>query len=271
MSSDQDLANWWTQGLQKKHPGRPRSKSESLMDEGDSVNKEKDSDKENNDPVGNILSDSFGSHSFDEVKKKKKYKRKNMGWGKEMKPKEDKNKDQRDKKKLDKEMAAKAENEKLRELLGNPMDDFDLETTKKLTIHLYLKLCDDFPTNHDLEEVVAKLAGVSVSSVYRWVADFKTTFVISESKRGKSSSVKSPIDNEDFQKIFKDYVKANARPLGQPNMTCQSLADWVNLTLDVSEEDKYSPKTIYEWLHRLSFNVTVAKKKLYFDGHEVRQ
>ena len=53
-------------------------------------------------------------------------------------------------------------------------------------------------------------------------------------------------------------------------MTCQSRADWVNMTLEVKEDDKYSARTMYDWLHRLNFNVTVNKKKLYFDGHEVR-
>ena len=159
----------------------------------------------------------------------------------------------------------------MKELLGNPMDDFDLETTKKLTIHIYLKLWDQFERNIELEEVVSNLVGVSVSSVYRWVSEFKTTLVISESKRGKHSSVKSPMDDENFRKMLTIYVKENARTPGQPNLTCQSLADWVNMTLKVKEDDKYSARTMYDWLHRLNFNVTVNKKKLYFDGYEVRE
>ena len=265
--ADQDISNWWKQGLHKQQPGRKRSISDSVLD-GMSVNKNSD-DKENN-PIGNILSDSFGSHSFDENPVDRKYNRKNRKWGKAMQPKEDKNKMQRDKQKEDKHGKIKLEHENLKELLGNPMDDFDLETTKKLVIHFYLKLWDQFERNIDLEETVASLAEVSISSVYRWVSDFKTTLSISESKRGKSSSVKCPIDDEDFRKQLIDFVKGNARPPGQPNMTCQSLADWVNMTLEVKEDDKYSARTMYDWLHRLNFNVTVNKKKLYFDGHEVR-
>ena len=269
MSSNQDLANWWKKGLEKKTPGRKRSKSESVINEGCSSFLNSDNEKEN-DPVGSVLSESFGSHSFDEVKANTPYKRQDRKWGNKMYKKEDKNKDHRDKKKLEKDMAIKEENEKLEDLLGDPFDEFDLHTTKRLTIHLYLRLWDDLPNTGDLEEVVAKLSGVSVSSVYRWVLEFKTELAIKESRRGKSSSVKSPMDNDDFKKMFREYVKENARPTGQPNMTCQSLADWVNVTLGVSEDDRYSAKTIYEWLHRLNFNVTVAKKKLYFDGHEVR-
>ena len=268
MSNNQDLANWWVKGLEKKTPGRKRSKSESVIHEGDLSFIVDDNEKENN-PVASVLSESFGSHSLDEVKQNTPYKRKDKKWGSRMYKKEDKNKTVRDKKKLEKVMAVKEENEKLIHLLGDPFDEFDLHTTKKLVIHFYLRLWEEFPNTGDLEEVVAKLAGVSVSSVYRWVLDFKTELAINESRRGKSS-VKSPMDNEDFKKMFRDYVKENARPPGQPNMTCQSLADWVNLTLGVSEDDRYSAKTIYEWLHRLNFNVTVAKKKLYFDGHEVR-
>ena len=265
--SDQDISNWWTQGLKKHQPGRKRSKSDSVI-EGSSVNK--NSDKEN-DPVSSVLSESFGSHSFVENKEKRKYNRKDNKWGKAMGPKVDKNKDQREMNKIEKKMKIKEEHDNLKELLGNPMDDFDLETTKKLTIHLYLKLWDQFERNIELEEVVSNLVGVSVSSVYRWVSEFKTSLVIGESKRGKHSSVKSPMDDENFRKMLTNYVKEYARPHGQPNMTCQSLADWVNMTVKVKEDDKYSARTMYDWLHRLNFNVTVQKKKLYFDGHEVRK
>ena len=269
MTSDQDLCNWWKTGLEMKTPGRKRSKSESVINEGGAVTIDNERDNEN-DPAVGVLSDSFGTHSFDKDKVKTTYKRKTMIWGSKMCKKEDKNIEQRAKKKLEKEIALRAENEKLAELLGDPFDEFDLVTTKKLVIHSYLKLWDEFPKNGELEEAVSKVSGVSVSSVYRWVGEFRNDFVISESRRGKSSSVKSPMDDDNFKDMFRKYVKENARPVGQPNMTCQSLADWVNVTLGVSESDKYSAKTIYEWLHRLNFNVSVAKKKLYFDGHEVR-
>ena len=268
MSTNQDLADWWRKGLEKKNPGRKRSKSESVINEGCSSFIGSDNNKENN-PVGSVLSESYGSHKFDEFKASTPYHRKDKKWGNKMYKKEDKNKEHRDKIKLQKQMAVKEENEKLADMLGDPFDEFDLHTTKKLIIHLYLKLWDNFPNTGDLEEVVAQISGVSVSSVYRWVLDFKTELTIKESRRGKSSSVKSPMDDDEFKKMFTKYVKENARPVGQPNMTCQSLADWVNVTLGVSEDDRYSAKTIYEWLHKLNFNVTVAKKKLYFDGHEV--
>ena len=77
-----------------------------------------------------------------------------------------------------KSLEKKEENEKLADLLGDPFDDFDLHTTKRMTIHLYLRLWDDLPNTGDLEEVVAKLSGVSVSSVYRWVLEFKTELAI---------------------------------------------------------------------------------------------
>ena len=48
------------------------------------------------------------------------------------------------------------------------------------------------------------------------------------------------MDNDEFKKMFREYVKENARPAGQPNMTYQSLADWVTVTLRVSEDDIYS-------------------------------
>ena len=137
MSGNEDISTWWIQGLQKKMPGRKRSKSESVLLAGS------DSEKENH-PIGNILEDSFGSHSFDEGKRVSSYKRKNMKWGNPMKQKEDKNKDQRNKQKMEKQKAVKAEHERLTELLGNPMDDFNLDTIKRLTVHLYLKLWDDF-------------------------------------------------------------------------------------------------------------------------------
>ena len=252
-------------GLQKKKPGRKRTQSDGVLSEM-SVEK-KCEDKENN-PVGLTLSESFGSHSFDEDKVKRKYKRKNKKWGEPMKPKCDKNQLQREKKKMEKKKKTKEEHEQLKELLGNPMDDFDIEMTKKLVIHFYLKLWDQYEKTIDLEETVANLTGVSVSSVYRWLSEFKTTLSISESRRGKSAPVECPIDNENFREKIISYVKENARLPGQPNLTCQSLADWVNMTLEVKEVDRYSARTMYDWLHRLNFNVTVHKKKLYFDGHE---
>ena len=95
--SEEDISNWWTQGLKKHQPGRKRSKSDSVI-EGNSV--KKNSDKEN-DPVSSVLSESFGSHSFVENKEKRKYNRKDNKWGKAMGPKVDKNKDQREMNKIE--------------------------------------------------------------------------------------------------------------------------------------------------------------------------
>ena len=64
MSSNQDLANWWKKGLEKKKtPWRKRSKSES-------------DDEKENDPVACVLND-----SFDEVKANTPYKRQDRKWG----------------------------------------------------------------------------------------------------------------------------------------------------------------------------------------------
>ena len=153
-------------------------------------------------------------------------------------------------------------------MLGNPLDDLDIVTIKKITIHTYFKLWDVMP-KQDLEEVVAKVCCVSESSVYRWVADFKRNFTIKESERGKNPKVASPMDSEDFRNWFIQYVRSHANVKGQANMTCKSLAKEVNKELQLTDADGYSEKTIYEWLHNLNFNVMLDKKQLYFDGHEV--
>ena len=265
MSSNQDLSSWWKAGAQKNPPGRKPTNSLPITTNEIKV---EDQDTETNNPVADILQDSFGHHSFESDKiKPKQYSRKNMGWGK-MKVKEDKNKVVRDRKKEEIKLGHQAEIENFLEVLGNPLDDLDIITVKKITIHTYFKLWDMVP-KQDLEEVVAKTCGVSESSVYRWVADFKRDYTIEESRRGKNPKISSPMDNEEFRNWFIQYVRSNASVKGQANMTCKSLATEVNKVLQLSDDDGYSEKTIYQWLHNLNFSVMVERKQLYYDGHEV--
>jgi hypothetical protein len=42
---------------------------------------------------------------------------------------------------------------------------------------------------------------------------------------------------------------------GQPHMTARSLAQWVNLTLELEGDDKYCTSTMEAWLHNCVFKV----------------
>ena len=58
------------------------------------------------------------------------------------------------------------------------------------------------------------LVGVSSRTVGHWVQDFETQTFVSESKRGRHSKTKSPLNDEEFCSEFKAHVKENTRKKG---------------------------------------------------------
>ena len=60
----------------------------------------------------------------------------------------------------------------------------------------------------------AALVGVSSRTIGQWVLDFETSTFIRESKRGRHSKTKTPINDEDFCAEFRSHVKENTRKKG---------------------------------------------------------
>ena len=77
---------------------------------------------------------------------------------------------------------------------------------------------------------------------------------------------------------------SNISLLGEKNMTCGDLANWVNEQLSLNDDEGYTESmyvygnvqtsyycfigTICNWLHLCGFKVTESRKGIYYDGHE---
>ena len=160
-----------------------------------------------------------------------------------------------------------SELEDLHEILGNPIEEMSLDEKKRLTLHEYLKL---FPIMaEDTSSFVANNMEVHKETVNHWVREFRVNKEIEKSKRGKHSKCFSPIQDALFLQDFRQYVKGHNRVKGKANMTCQSLAAWVNEDLGITDDSKkYSERTICDWLHYAGFTLKTEGKVIYFDGHE---
>jgi len=75
---------------------------------------------------------------------------------------------------------------------------------------------------------VATIVCVDRSTIVKWLHELDTVGELSRSKRGRHSKAITPIVNPQFRQKFCDYVRANAHQQGEPNLTTQALAEWVN-------------------------------------------
>ena len=75
---------------------------------------------------------------------------------------------------------------------------------------------------------VATIVCVDRSTIFKWLHELDTVGELSRSKRGRHSKAITPIVNPQFRQKFCDYVRANAHQQGEPNLTTQALAEWVN-------------------------------------------
>ena len=102
---------------------------------------------------------------------------------------------------------------------------------------------------------VATIVCVDRSTIFKWLHELDTVGELSRSKRGRHSKAITPIVNPQFRQKFCDYVRANAHQQGEPNLTTQALAEWVNEILSLDGDNKYSSETIRRWLHDCGFQV----------------
>ena len=102
---------------------------------------------------------------------------------------------------------------------------------------------------------VATIVCVDRSRIFKWLHELDTVGELSRSKRGRHSKAITPIVNPQFRQKFCDYVRANAHQQGEPNLTTQALAEWVNEILSLAGDNKYSSETIRRWLHDCGFQV----------------
>ena len=75
---------------------------------------------------------------------------------------------------------------------------------------------------------VATIVCVDRSTIFKWLHELDTVGELSRSKRGRHSKAITPIVNPQFRQKFCDFVRANAHQQGEPNLTTQALAEWVN-------------------------------------------
>ena len=85
------------------------------------------------------------------------------------------------------------------------------------------------------------------------------------SERGHShTSPSSLIHNEDFRLAARTYVRENAYVKGEPNLTVEKFAAWI----DTSYNAKVHAETACRWLYDLGFARVHHQKGVYFDGHD---
>ena len=98
---------------------------------------------------------------------------------------------------------------------------------------------------------VATIVCVDRSTIFKWLHELDTVGELARSKRGRHSKAITPIVNPQFRQKFCDY----AHQQGEPNLTTQALAEWVNEILSLAGDNKYSSETIRRWLHDCGFQV----------------
>ena len=163
--------------------------------------------------------------------------------------------------------------ENLKSCLGNPWDEVSFDEKKKFALHFYYTHLQEHSgecsrIKGPSRDHAAGLVGVSSRTIGQWALDFETTTYIQESKRGRHSKTKTPINDELFCYEFKAHVKENTRKRGEANLTAAELVKWVNARLNLEGQDCYSERTVVNWLHATGFKVTESRKGIYFDGHE---
>ena len=91
-------------------------------------------------------------------------------------------------------------------------------------------------------------------------------FIGSDMRGG--STTQSPINNVDFQRELRAFIKENARKKGEKVLTIADIRVWVCERLQLAENDWYSEDTVLRWVHKIGFKVHTMRKSIYVDGHE---
>ena len=129
------------------------------------------------------------------------------------------------------------------------------------------------------ETEAAELAGLMVGKCEKTIRDWKSAFLdnggsVEESKQGRYQRSGVLWKNEALNKKAARYIREHASVKGKANLTAASFCQWVNCdllpneTLEPGFPRKVSVETARLWMHELGFEVLVAKKGTYVDGHE---
>ncbi|KAF4648622.1 hypothetical protein FOL47_002987, partial [Perkinsus chesapeaki] len=128
---------------------------------------------------------------------------------------------------------------------NSPLDEMSLNLKKRLAVYLSLTQYYSYwgwESRENVEDFVTDMLDLKSSSVHRWCIEYEAHHFLEEGRRGKHSKVRSPLYDAEyasFRERFRDYVKNNSLgQAGQPNLTADALADWVNLDLQLNGEDK---------------------------------
>ena len=158
-----------------------------------------------------------------------------------------------------------------------PFEDMSVDTLKPFVVSLvesFISWKD--PTGIGLQvkqqaySFVAHATRRSENFVQQQVIEWESNKAFRQSQRGKHAKIPSKLDEEQFRDGLFDYIKAESRQRGRKNLTSDMLADYVNnVLLEIEdEEDKYTARTMRNWIHKLGFTYREPKKATYFDGHE---
>ena len=147
----------------------------------------------------------------------------------------------------------------------NPYIDMNIEDLKKHALSLcQRKLQESLLSGKSVSackgaivKEIADLLCISTSTIYTWLRTFDLEGEVRVSLRGCHQKTISPIVDPDFRERFCDFVKENSLKKGEANMTTNSLADWVNDLLGLTDENRYTAETVRCWLHRCGFKVTI--------------
>ena len=177
----------------------------------------------------------------------------------------------------------------------DPSFDLD-ETVKSDTGHTRESFCEEWVTHLDWEDRVslglflsfqltnllgkgeteaAELAGLMVGKCEKTIRAFlENGGSVEESKQGRYQRSGVLWKNEALNKKAARYIREHASVKGKANLTAAFFCQWVNCdllpneTLEPGFPRKVSVETARLWMHELGFEVLVAKKGTYVDGHE---
>ena len=120
----------------------------------------------------------------------------------------------------------------------------------------------------------ADCTGFYPGTVYRWasayfasssfVSDENITEHLSSDRGNRDTHTGTLLHSEEFQLAACSFVRSNACRKGQPNLTSQMFADWIDSTYGKRIHDA----TARRWLAELGFSRMQHQKGVYFDGHD---
>ena len=125
--------------------------------------------------------------------------------------------------------------------------------------------------------LAADCTGYSAYSISQWASSFflssssmspddlTAEFITSElaSNRGHQEA-DILLHDEDFKLAARTFIRTNACKKGEPNLTSQMFANWIESSYDI----QISSRTAARWLNALGFSQMCHQKSVFFDGHD---